>query len=115
MGLSVKILTYLKIIFFSYYRQLLGTKSFTWLSFSESVWNKHEKVLHSKNIALTVPFTEEEIKTVIFSMNPNKVLGSDDFPILFYQRFWDIIKYNILQLFFDFYHHKLDIANLVAL
>jgi Reverse transcriptase (RNA-dependent DNA polymerase) len=43
-------------------------------------------------------------------MNPNKAPGPDGFPILFYQNFWNIIKYDILQLFTDFYHHKLDIS-----
>jgi hypothetical protein len=50
----------------------------------------------SENSALVAPFTEEEIKTAIFSMNPNKAPGPDGFPILFYQKFWNIIKYDIL-------------------
>jgi hypothetical protein len=67
-------------------------------------------VLASENIALTALFTEEEIKTAIFSMNPNKAPSPDGFPILFYHNFWNIIKYDILQFFTDFYHHKLDIS-----
>jgi Reverse transcriptase (RNA-dependent DNA polymerase) len=64
----------------------------------------------SENIALTTPFTKGENKNCHFLMNPNKTPSPDGFLILFYQKFWNIIKYDIMQLFTDFYHHKLDIS-----
>jgi hypothetical protein len=41
----------------------------------------------SKNASLISPFTENEIKNAIFSMNPNKTPGPDGFSILFYPKF----------------------------
>jgi hypothetical protein len=58
----------------------LGTKNSTWLDFSEDIWVANEKVTSN----LIAPFTENEIKTVAFSMSPNKALGPDVFSILFY-------------------------------
>jgi hypothetical protein len=43
-------------------------------------------------------------------MDPNKAPGPDGFPILFYQKIWDLIKTDIVQLFSAFYHHQLDIS-----
>jgi hypothetical protein len=44
-------------------------------------------------------------------MNPNKAPDPDGFSILFYQKFWDLIKHDIIFfLFSEFYHHHLDIA-----
>jgi hypothetical protein len=43
-------------------------------------------------------------------MNPNKASVPYGFSILFYQKFWDLIKHDIIQLFSDFYNHRLDIA-----
>jgi hypothetical protein len=45
-------------------------------------------------------------------MNPNMSQGPDEFSILFYQKFWDLIKYDIVQIFSDFYNYSLDIAKL---
>jgi hypothetical protein len=43
-------------------------------------------------------------------MNLNKAPEPDGFSILFYQKFWALIKYDIFQLFSEFYNHHLDIA-----
>jgi hypothetical protein len=46
-------------------------------------------------------------------MDPNKAPGPDSFFILFYQfyqKFWDLIKHDMVDLFSDFYNHQLDIA-----
>jgi hypothetical protein len=71
---------------FNYYKQLLGIKSSTWVTFNEDIRDEHENVLSSKNISLTASFSEEKIKAAIFSMNPNKVPGPDGIFILFYQK-----------------------------
>jgi Reverse transcriptase (RNA-dependent DNA polymerase) len=43
-------------------------------------------------------------------MHPNKAPGPYDFSILFYQKFWNLIKHDIIFLFSEFYHHCLNIA-----
>jgi Reverse transcriptase (RNA-dependent DNA polymerase) len=95
-----------------YYKNLLGSKGSTWVSFSNTIWEQHECVLDSENASLIAPFTEEEIRCAVFSMNPNKSPGPDGFSILFYQKFWALIKHDIVHLFSEFYNHSLDIAKL---
>lgn len=43
------------------------------------------------NKALNKPITLEEVRTVIFNMNPDKSPGPDGFQAFFYQKCWDII------------------------
>ena len=59
------------------------------------------QVSAEENAFLTAPYTEEEVSQAIFQMEPNKAPGPDGFPAEFYQRFWDIIKDDLLMLFND--------------
>jgi hypothetical protein len=52
----------------------------------------------------------EEIKLAVFSMENNKSPGPNVLPAEFYKLNWDIIGVDVLLLFNDFYHGKLDIA-----
>jgi hypothetical protein len=45
-------------------------------------------------------------------MEHNKSTGPDGFPAEFYQVFWEIIKYDIMVLFNDFYKRDLLLYNL---
>jgi Reverse transcriptase (RNA-dependent DNA polymerase) len=78
----------------------------------DEVWKDSEKVIALENLSLTGSFTEQEIHDAVFSMNPNKVSGPDGFSILFYQKFWDLIKCDILQMFTAFFNHQFDLSKL---
>jgi hypothetical protein len=70
------------------------------------------QVTDEENENLIQPFTESKIKTTIFQMEHNKVLGPDDFPTEFYQVFWELIKYDLLALFNDFHSGTLPLYSL---
>jgi hypothetical protein len=53
-------------------------------------------------------FSLEEIKEVIDHMKKNKAAGPDGFPIEFYHC-WDIIKYDIMDVFDDLFEHRIDL------
>ena len=42
----------------------------------------------------------------------NKAAGPDGFPIEFYQACWPIVKHDMLKVFSDFFHHKIDISRI---
>ena len=52
---------------------------------------------------LTARFSLEEIKLAVFSMKRNRAAGPDGMPVEFYQVFWDLICFDLLQLFNDFF------------
>ena len=43
-------------------------------------------------------FDEAEVKEAVWHLGPDKASGLDGFLILFYHTFWDIIKYDIVNL-----------------
>jgi hypothetical protein len=64
------------------------------------------------NEMLTTPFTEKEVKEAIFEMKHNKAPGPDGFPAEFYQRFWKVIKYDLMALFKEFHDGTLALFHL---
>lgn len=56
------------------------------------------------NAALTKPVVREEVRAAVFQMGPLKAPGSDGFPGLFYQTYWDIVGeevFAVVQSFFN--------------
>jgi hypothetical protein len=70
------------------------------------------QVTEEENTILTVPFSEEEVKAAIFQMEHNKVPGSDGFPTEFYQKFWDIIKGDMMIMFQELHSGDLPLFSL---
>ncbi|XP_020098941.1 uncharacterized protein LOC109717514 [Ananas comosus] len=62
--------------------------------------------------SLQAPFTVDEVELAIFLCAPDKVPGPDGFPMLFYQRFWSILKADVMELFECFYNGTLDLSGL---
>lgn len=59
-----------------------------------------DKVLDDANrTMLEAEFTMEEVKFSVFNMEKNKAPGPDGFPIEFYQKFWHLIKADLMHLF----------------
>ncbi|KAA3467778.1 reverse transcriptase [Gossypium australe] len=48
-------------------------------------------VFEGDNLKLTVAYTSEEIREVVFEMGVTKAPGEDGFPTLFYKKCWHII------------------------
>ena len=70
------------------------------------------QVSEEENEVLVAPFSEEEVKMAIFDMEHNKAPGLDYFPVEFYQFFWDVVKQDLMSLFYEFYMGKLHIHSL---
>lgn len=54
--------------------------------------NMQTVIFDSDNSQLTKEISEEEIEHAVWSMEPDKALGSDGFSINFYKQFWELIK-----------------------
>jgi hypothetical protein len=70
------------------------------------------QVTEEENTILTAPFSEEEVKAAIFQMKHNKALGSDGFPVKFYQKLWDIIKGDMIIMFQELHLRNLPLFSL---
>jgi hypothetical protein len=58
---------------------------------------------------LIASFSEKEVREAVFSSYAEDAPGSDGMPFLFYQKFWDIIKDDMLALVRSFQENKLDL------
>ncbi len=52
---------------------------------------------------LQTPFSVQEVRSAIFSCAPEKAPGPDGLSILFFQRFWELIKEDVLEAFSLFF------------
>lgn len=48
------------------------------------------------NEELKKPFTKEEILKALLDLNPNKAPGPDGYPVLFFQKEWELIQADVL-------------------
>jgi hypothetical protein len=59
-----------------------------------------------------VGFTEKEVHDAIMQMEKNKAPGPDGFVAEFYQRFWEIIKFDLMAVFVAFQRGELPLFHL---
>lgn len=57
-------------------------------------------------------FSLEEIKDVVFDMKTNSAPGPNGFGVIFFRKYWEIIKEDIYSMFKDFHLGRLDIKRL---
>ncbi|KAL0374642.1 UNVERIFIED_CONTAM: putative mitochondrial protein [Sesamum radiatum] len=53
------------------------------------------------------PFTEIEVTKALFSMSPLKSPGPDCMPPLFYQKFWHVVKPDVVSCVLAFLNHRI--------
>jgi hypothetical protein len=74
--------------------------------------DSYVKLTSTQSDMLEKPFTEEEIKKMVFSCNPNKAPGHNGFSFQFYQSFWDLVSRDVCKLVNAFYYNQLDVFKL---
>lgn len=78
------------------------------------------RITEEDNDYLSGQFNEDEVKRALFQMHPEKALGVDGFSVMFYQRFWEVVKDDtcgeILQfLNNDQFDEKLNLTQIILL
>ena len=71
-------------------------------------------VSSSMNRDLLRSIVLEELEKVIFGMKKGKAPGPDGFPIEFFQEFWEIIKFYLLEVVQESYQNKQMLKSLNA-
>ena len=65
----------------------------------ESFNSDMPQVSYQENQSLVSNFTEEEVLEASSQMEHNKAPGPDGFPAEFYQKFWSVIKIDLMAMF----------------
>lgn len=96
----------------NFYKNLFSYEPRLGFSLSPNFFSSKELITDEQNAHLQTPFNEEEIRAALFSSYPDGAPGPDGFPFLFLQKFWSLIKFDIISMFSDFYEGNLDIFRL---
>ena len=87
--------------------------------FSESSrWRADIGSLHFNQICLQeaemleLPFTEGEVQAALMEMNGDKAPSPDGFSLFFWQRCWDFVKEEILEMLKEFYDQNIFLKSL---
>jgi hypothetical protein len=92
----------LKVYITKYYKKLFGQPDDNYVQMIENRIDDITQLSEEENVLLTENFTEEEVFQAISQMQHNKSSGPDGFPAEFYQRFWDVIKEDLMAMFAHF-------------
>ena len=92
-----------------FYKSLFGPSPGNLFLLDPEIWGDNERLDEADNLILTRPFSEEEVKIALFSMNSNRAPGPDNIPAEFYQHCWEIVKNEVMLLFEWFHDNKLDV------
>lgn len=93
-------------------KNLFGPAPGYLFAISRDLSTNNEKLTGENNEKLTKPFSIEEIKNALFSMDTNRAPAPDNIPIEFYQHCWDVVKNDIVKIFDQFYEGSLDVQRL---
>lgn len=58
------------------------------------------------------PFTEEEVKAIVFDMKVDSAPGPNGFGAGFFQTFWETIRVELMEMFSDWFKVSLDLKRL---
>jgi hypothetical protein len=95
-----------------YYKNLFKFEPRPEMNISNEFFSREEKFSKEESESLESKFTEIEIKKAMFESYPDGAHGPDGITFRFYQKFWEVIKEDLLDMFSGFYHDKLDLYRL---
>ena len=95
-----------------YYKNLFGPAPGNVFSISHELWSQDEVLCEDDNIDLTRPFSVDEVKNALFSMDTNRAPGPDNIPTEFYQHCWEVVQHDIMNIFYHFHAGSLDVQRL---
>ncbi|KAK1614885.1 hypothetical protein QYE76_020402 [Lolium multiflorum] len=98
---------------YSFYRNLMGAEGENRLfSLTQDTWVADRRVSDAENEDLMLSFSGEEVDGVLKSMKVDTAPGPDGFPVIFFKRFWALVKPYILAILNGFALGRVDIARL---
>jgi hypothetical protein len=90
-----------------HYKKLFGDPPINNFSMIESETIDIPQISDEESSIWCAKFTKKDIHDAIMQMEKNKAPGPDGFPAEFYQRFWEVIKIDLLDLFVAFHKGEL--------
>ena len=89
----------LKLFITEYYKKLFVVPGPIFFSFVEDQVNDIPQHSNQEKGILTANFSENEVFDAVAQMEHNKAPGPDGFPAEFYQKFWEVLKSDLMAMF----------------
>jgi hypothetical protein len=81
-------------------------------SLTPDLWLAEKRVSGEEDNAQDLTFTPEDLDEVLAGMKPDSAPGSEGLPVVFFKKFWEILKGPILAILNDFILGRVDISRL---
>jgi hypothetical protein len=102
----------LKTYISEYYKNLFGEPTPNNFSMIGSEIHDIPQLSEEENRNLIADFNEKEVHDAIMQIEKNRVPGPNGFLAEFYQRFWEIIKSDLMAMFLDFQNGDLPLFHI---
>jgi hypothetical protein len=79
---------------------------------SAKIWHTQGRVSDEDNTNLMLTFTQRELDEVLASMKVDTAPGSDGFPLIFFKRFWSMVRPYVLAILNGYALGTVDVARL---
>jgi hypothetical protein len=90
----------------------MGAEEPKLLSIRPDLWTAQQKVSPQENGELMRSFTTEELDFVLHETKTDTASGPDGLPVMFYKKFWPMLKDAVLQILNGFALGRVDIVRL---
>ena len=96
----------------NFYKDVFKNEGRPNIHLADDFWSHNKKVPEEENNVLTAPFTELEIQEAVFSCYAEGAPGPDGISFVFYNKFWDLVKGDLVNMFNEFFSGELDLYRL---
>jgi hypothetical protein len=96
----------------AFYKKRFGKEPRGSFRLGQGFWEENERISIKDNEMLETEFSEEEIHQAIKGSYAEGAPGPDGFPFLFYQKFWAIIKGDLMAVVKGFEKGEVNLARL---
>ena len=93
-----------------FYKNLFGFEEKLDVHLSDQFWDMEDRITQEENTMLEDPLSEQEIKDAVFGSYSDGAPGPDGFSFIFYQKFWDTIKTDFMNIVRGFENDNVNIA-----
>jgi hypothetical protein len=95
-----------------YYKGLFGHNEPCSILLRSDFWPVDLQVSKEDKLELVKPFSIEEINEVVMGMKENSAPCPNGDGVVFFKKFWEFLKGDLMAMFTDSYNDKLDIKRL---
>jgi hypothetical protein len=97
---------------YKFYKKLFGSEQRGQVRLAKEVWEKAGRLDQDKVETLIKPFTLEKVESALKEMKTETAPGPDGFPMIFFKKFWGILKWWIIQMMEDFYNGRSNLSRI---